>query len=284
MSNQPTAAPKRPVGQSTAILPTDAAARYRIRTGTDDNWKAGYYKESESGGYDPTSDPTRRTPDKPVEGPSSEGKLDFHERISNRTSQIDAMGEDASRFAMETAWRDEQSRQSAAYNSIYQEAQSLGGSPYYSNGQAYINTLNIGDNGKIRNTIIQSALSLQGSAYSWGGGGAGGASTGVNWNGRSGVGIVGFDCSGLVQYAYARAGLSLPRTSSQQSTIGRVAPISSLRPGDLVAWGRPGNTSHVAVYLGNGMIMEAATGRRAGTRKLGSAYDRQAFGVAMSYG
>lgn len=73
---------------------------------------------------------------------------------------------------------------------------------------------------------------------------------------RGGTGPSRFDCSGLTRYAYAKAGVSLPRTSSQQRHAGQ--RVSRPRPGDLV-W-TPG---HVSIYAGNGRVVEAA---RPGTR------------------
>ncbi|RPF28223.1 C40 family peptidase [Georgenia muralis] len=57
----------------------------------------------------------------------------------------------------------------------------------------------------------------------------------------------GFDCSGFTQYVYAAFGISLPRTSSAQATVGTRVSAADARPGDLVTW--PG---HVGVYTGNG--------------------------------
>lgn len=67
----------------------------------------------------------------------------------------------------------------------------------------------------------------------------------------------GFDCSGLVQYSAAKAGISLPRTSQAQSTLGSNVSISSLKAGDLVFWGGVGSAYHVGIYIGNGAYIHA---------------------------
>jgi cell wall-associated NlpC family hydrolase len=66
-----------------------------------------------------------------------------------------------------------------------------------------------------------------------------------------------FDCSGLMQWAYKQAGLSLPRSSRQQSTFGAPVEKSQLQPGDLVFYYSP--VSHVGMYVGNGMMVHAPT-------------------------
>ena len=71
----------------------------------------------------------------------------------------------------------------------------------------------------------------------------------------------GFDCSGLVQHVYKTLGYDLPRVSYQQAAAGRpVASLAEARPGDLVAWdnsSRNNGVDHIAIYAGNGMIVEA---------------------------
>jgi cell wall-associated NlpC family hydrolase len=67
---------------------------------------------------------------------------------------------------------------------------------------------------------------------------------------------VGFDASGLIQYAYAGAGIKMPRTSGQQCNVGRKVPPAQARPGDLICYG-PGGSQSVAMYLGNGQMIEA---------------------------
>ncbi|WP_410660679.1 NlpC/P60 family protein [Amycolatopsis sp. lyj-112] len=87
---------------------------------------------------------------------------------------------------------------------------------------------------------LAAAKGKLGSAYVWG---ATGPST--------------FDCSGLMMWAYKQAGLTLPRSSRQQSTFGAPVQKSELQPGDLVFYYSP--VSHVGMYVGNGMMVHAPT-------------------------
>ena len=66
-----------------------------------------------------------------------------------------------------------------------------------------------------------------------------------------------FDCSGLTQYAYKAAGISLPHSSKTQSTMGKAVAKSDLRPGDLVFFYSP--VSHVGIYVGDGKMVHART-------------------------
>jgi cell wall-associated NlpC family hydrolase len=65
-----------------------------------------------------------------------------------------------------------------------------------------------------------------------------------------------FDCSGLMMMAWAQAGIALPHSSSAQYGMGRHVSSQELQPGDLVFYYSP--ISHVAMYIGNGLIVEAA--------------------------
>ncbi|MFI1070064.1 NlpC/P60 family protein [Streptomyces puniciscabiei] len=65
----------------------------------------------------------------------------------------------------------------------------------------------------------------------------------------------GFDCSGLMQWSYAHAGVQLPRTSQEQRFAGRQVPLSEARPGDLVIY--RSDASHVGMYVGNGQVIHA---------------------------
>jgi cell wall-associated NlpC family hydrolase len=64
-----------------------------------------------------------------------------------------------------------------------------------------------------------------------------------------------FDCSGLTSWAYAQAGVSIPRTSESQANAGTHLTLSQLQPGDLVIF--YGDAHHVGLYAGNGMVLHA---------------------------
>ncbi|MEU0537793.1 C40 family peptidase [Amycolatopsis tolypomycina] len=89
-------------------------------------------------------------------------------------------------------------------------------------------------------TAVNAALSKLGSAYVWG---ATGPST--------------FDCSGLLLWAYGKAGITLPRNSAAQARFGTPVPRDQLQPGDLVAYYSP--VSHIGMYLGDGKMVHAPT-------------------------
>jgi cell wall-associated NlpC family hydrolase len=66
-----------------------------------------------------------------------------------------------------------------------------------------------------------------------------------------------FDCSGLVQFAYAAAGVGLPHSSGAQARMGRAVSRDQLQPGDIIAFFSP--VSHVGIYVGNGLMVHAPT-------------------------
>ena len=100
--------------------------------------------------------------------------------------------------------------------------------------------------------VIKRAMSQLGVPYSWGGGNAAGPSRGID----SGANTVGFDCSGLILYAIAGAGIKLPHYSGSQYNMGRKIPSAQMRRGDVIFYG-PGGSQHVTLYLGNGQMIEA---------------------------
>jgi len=102
--------------------------------------------------------------------------------------------------------------------------------------------------------VIKRAGSQMGVPYSWGGGSLQGPSKGV----EDGANINGFDCSGLMRYAFAGVGVLIPRFSGDQYNAGRHIPQDQARRGDLIFYG-PGGGQHVTMYLGNGQMLEASS-------------------------
>jgi peptidoglycan DL-endopeptidase CwlO len=70
-----------------------------------------------------------------------------------------------------------------------------------------------------------------------------------------------FDCSGLVQWSLAQAGVVMPRVAAEQALTGPQVPVSELEPGDLLFYHTdptaPDYISHVAIYLGHGEMIQA---------------------------
>lgn len=90
--------------------------------------------------------------------------------------------------------------------------------------------------------------------------------------------VQGFDCSGLVQYAYANAGKRIPRTTAEQWR--QLTPISShnMRVGDLLFFRIGGKISHVGMYLGGRRFVHApSTGHEVSTASLDSDFYQRAF-------
>lgn len=102
-----------------------------------------------------------------------------------------------------------------------------------------------------------------------------------------GTNPTGFDCSGLVQYVYKHAGVNLPRLAADQARAGKRIALKDLKPGDLVAWdnnAQQNGADHIAIYIGNGQIIEAP---RPGlsVRVSNLTYDLgQAWGVRLNQG
>lgn len=67
--------------------------------------------------------------------------------------------------------------------------------------------------------------------------------------------VAGFDASGLIVYAFAGAGIKMPRSSGEQYKVGRKIPPSLALPGDLIFYG-PDGTQSVALFVGNGQMVE----------------------------
>jgi cell wall-associated NlpC family hydrolase len=92
--------------------------------------------------------------------------------------------------------------------------------------------------------MLRAAMSRKGMPYVWGA-----------------AGPASFDCSGLVQWSFAQAGIVMPRVAADQALAGPAVPVSQLKPGDLLFYHTdptaPAYISHVAIFLGNGWMIQA---------------------------
>jgi cell wall-associated NlpC family hydrolase len=97
----------------------------------------------------------------------------------------------------------------------------------------------------LRAAVVETALDAIGTPYRWGG-------TGAN----------GFDCSGLIQYAYGEYGIDLPRVSRDQLRMGSPVDWSTgaLRPGDVLGFSAEvgGPPTHVGLYVGEGQFIHSS--------------------------
>lgn len=71
----------------------------------------------------------------------------------------------------------------------------------------------------------------------------------------------GTDCSGFVKSVYSKYGVDLPRTSSEQSNVGKSVSLDNLQKGDLVFYSSGGSVNHVAMYIGDGKVVHASNKR-----------------------
>lgn len=103
------------------------------------------------------------------------------------------------------------------------------------------------ENLSLRNKIVNYAIQFVGGRYVWGGNDP----------------HTGADCSGFVKYVYSHvAGISLPRVSRDQARQGKKIKSSEMKPGDLIFYTNSrGTINHVAMYIGNGQIVHAASKR-----------------------
>jgi len=100
------------------------------------------------------------------------------------------------------------------------------------------------DRAALISSVVQTALDVMGMPYRWGD-----------------EGEEGFDCSGLIRYAFGRHGVTLPRRSADQAREGAEVgrQLGALRPGDVLTFATSGRrVSHVGLYLGNGRFIHSA--------------------------
>ncbi|MGY1745806.1 C40 family peptidase [Blastococcus sp. SYSU D00695] len=154
-----------------------------------------------------------------LEAQIAEYRADF-DRLTAAERQA-ALAASAAAHAETTASRDERDAPAAAAGTDAPATPVVGGS-----GAASV--------------AVSTAMAQRGKPYVWAAGGPGS-----------------FDCSGLTQYAFRAAGITLPHSSRLQSQMGQPVSRGNLQPGDLVFFYSP--VSHVGIYIGNGQMVHAPT-------------------------
>ena len=95
----------------------------------------------------------------------------------------------------------------------------------------------------VRISMVNYAKQFLGNRYVWGG-------TSLT---------KGTDCSGFTMGIYKKFGISLPRVSRSQATVGTKVSVAQLKPGDLVFYGKGSYINHVAMYIGGGQVIHASS-------------------------
>lgn len=185
-----------------------------------------------------------------IDSPMSVGEQAFQERLAEADQQANTEANTMVRLAearrQERAQQEFDAEQAAVFGQQQQQGTSRSGYPSYT-GAPQVS----GDLSKSRQQVVQEASRYLGSPYQLGG--------------RT---VKGVDCSGLVMAVYNQAGYNISQHSATwqgRNIPGVRTSVSNLQPGDIVAWK---DGSHIAVYAGNGMIIDASSRRGTTYRKL----------------
>ena len=158
--------------------------------------------------------------------------------LANQKSQIEAgiSDQEALYSQMSTSYKNALAAQAAAAAAAAAASSSSGGSSGSGGGSVFVPP----QNASAAQVAIAAAESVIGTTYVFGSADPG----------------VGFDCSGLVMWSYAQAGIALPHSSAMMSEMLPRLSESELLPGDLMFFYSP--VSHVAIYLGGGSMIDAS--------------------------
>lgn len=124
------------------------------------------------------------------------------------------------------------------------------------------------DSGSVRAQAVDTSLSMVGAPYRYGGSSP-----------------AGFDCSGLVYYAYDAAGVTLPRTTTQLLRASSGIALHEAQEGDLLFFEIESTPDHVGIFIGNGQFIHApSSGKRVSIGTLDDPYWRSSFISARRLG
>jgi cell wall-associated NlpC family hydrolase len=174
------------------------------------------------------------------------------DEIADHRSQIESgiSDQQALYSQLNTSYKNAVAAQAAAEAAALAASSSSGGSSGSSGGPVFVPP----QNATAAQIAIAAAQSAIGTTYVWG----------------SADPSVGFDCSGLVSWAYAQAGIYLPHSSAMMSEMLPRLSQSDLLPGDLLFFYSP--VSHVSIYLGGGSMIDASHPGPGGEVQIRSVY------------
>jgi cell wall-associated NlpC family hydrolase len=157
----------------------------------------------------------------------------LEDQIAEYRALYDKLSEEERQAAVEAAQREEAAASRASRDD---RDDSSGGA----DGGGSSAPISVSASSSAAQVAVDTALAQRGKPYVWAAAGPGS-----------------YDCSGLVLYAYAAAGVDLPHSSAMQARIGTPVSRSELQPGDLVFFYSP--VSHVGIYIGGGKMVHAPT-------------------------
>ncbi|WGI19358.1 C40 family peptidase [Latilactobacillus sakei] len=226
-----TTATTTPVASTTTTTPAATTATSESATQTSTTQQAPAASQTSTTQQAPAASQSSTTPAAPAQQQSSVA-------TSTSTSQATQTSQTSTSVAPAAQSASTQQSAPAQQQSTTQTQNTTATTPSQSTNTNTNNSTATSGNAQ---SVVSAALSQIGTPYVWGGSTPG----------------VGLDCSGLVQYAYSRAGVSLGRITTAQEGAGQRVSLNSLQPGDIIFWGGAGASYHDAIYIGGGQYVHA---------------------------
>lgn len=241
------------VSRAGKICPEISAAVIAVQIGKESSWQPQAKSQAGALGLAQFMPDTWKTEGKDGDGDGAADPMNAHDAIYSQGHFMCSLAAQMKKLIDAGKVKGEVLNLAlAAYNAGPGAVEEYGGIPPLTETQNYVQEItqkvaqaksggsggSSGGDGSRGSKILATARSKLGKPYVWG----------------AASDDVGYDCSGLVQVAYAAAGIELAHSSATQCTAGSRVSQDQAQPGDLVCW-----DGHVALYAGNNTIVEAAT-------------------------